>query len=340
MVASSQSSKRKEDWLSRVHVSHMMLLVLALVFGWQWLDNQQVLDELRLQLAQKLTRMDVEHQQNQVIIQQLQADKALLSEQLSRLEANFAAAQNQQASLESLYNELAINRDDTVLAEVEQMLLIAEQQLYLSSNVRSALTALQSADARLQRSEQPAFNGLRKVIAQDMEKLKAVPYLDTEGMSFQLEHLIEMADALPLLDPRPTLEVVVEQEPGVQQNFALQLWHEFWREARQLVSVQNIGEAQLPLLSPEQVYFLRENIKLRLLSARLSLLAHDEAGFRQQLANIRLWLNRYAMSDSAPVKRMQKVIALLSGAAVDVELPNITGSLEAVRNYRATPRGG
>src|SRR5207342_1659331 len=91
------------------------------------------------------------------------------------LDDKLAQSQNQQVALESLYQELSRNRDDWSLAEIEQIVLIASQQLQLAGDVRAALLALQTADSRLQRLDKPQLIPLRKVIAKDIERLKALP---------------------------------------------------------------------------------------------------------------------------------------------------------------------
>ena len=121
-----------------------------------------------------------------------------LSAKVATLESRYAESQNQRDALENLYNNLSVNRDETALAEVEQMLLIAAQQLQLSANVRAALIAMQSADARLQRMNRPAFRGLRQIIGHDMDKLRALPDVDITGINLQLNNLIAAVDRLPL----------------------------------------------------------------------------------------------------------------------------------------------
>ena len=89
---------------------------------------------------------------------------------LGLLEAKLAESQSQQLALEELYQELTRNRDEATLEEVEQLLLIANQQLQLASNVKAALIAMQEADARLQRIDRPNYP-VRKILAKDMDVL-------------------------------------------------------------------------------------------------------------------------------------------------------------------------
>ena len=113
------------------------------------------------------------------------------------------------------------------------------------------------------------------------------------------------------------------------------LGSEIWRELRQLVVVRRIDSPEPPLLPPQQAYFLRENLKLKLLNARLSLLTRDEAGYREDLRTAQAWIQRYF---DAKAKNSQAALAQLkqlSAASVSFELPSIAESLEAVRGFKA-----
>src|SRR5207302_8981729 len=101
--------------------------------------------------------------------------------------------------LEEMYRELSRSAEDRVLSEVEQMLVLASQQLQLAGNVRAALAALQAADQRLARAEKLAATPLRRAIAQDMERLKAVPQLDIAGIAVKIDGLIAQSEALPMM---------------------------------------------------------------------------------------------------------------------------------------------
>src|SRR5260221_8955853 len=98
-----------------------------------------------------------------------------------------------------MYRELSRSADDRVLSEVEQMLVLASQQLQLAGNVRGALAALQAADQRLARADKLAATPLRRAITQDMDRLKAVPQADTVGIAVKLDGRIAQSEAPPLL---------------------------------------------------------------------------------------------------------------------------------------------
>jgi len=229
----------------------------------------------------------------------------------------------------------AHNHAEVTMEEVEQLLLIANQQLQLANNVKSALIAMQEADVRLQRINHPQLSPLRKVLAKDMDLLKAVPNVDTMGISLRLESLAETVDKLPLaMEIRPSKTNAVPSVTWESEGVWPKLLREVWNDIKQLVRIQNMGERNIPLLSPSQSYFLRENLKLRLLSAHHALLARDAVSFK---ANIKIsidWINQYYDNKSTPATSMLEILRQLHDSKIGIELPNISASYDLVHNYR------
>jgi uroporphyrin-3 C-methyltransferase len=325
------------DVIAHISITQLTLAVLVIIFLWQWLDGHRAISDMQQQLAKKIAEMDGSSKANQILLTQSQDQVRELFAKEATLESRYAESQNQRAALETLYNDLSVSRDETALAEVEQMLLIAAQQLQLSANVKAALIAMQSADARLQRMDRPVFNGLRQAISRDMDKLRALPNVDITGINFQLNNLIAAVDQMPLAyQQRSANEVVAHAVPPENETAWQKLLREIWQEVKQLVRIENTGKAEIPLLPPNQEFFLRENLKLRLLSARLALLTRDEDSFRQELKTAQLWTARYFDEKSSEGMRMSDGLKKISASDISIELPDIGSSLQAVRNYRLT----
>src|SRR6185369_14680145 len=132
---------------------------------------------------------------------------------IGALEQRLTESQSQQLALEALYQELSRNRDEWQLAEIEQVLAIARQQLQLSGNVRAALLALQLAESRLARADRPQFLPVRRALARDIERLRAVPGLDLSGISLKLDSLVAAVDSLPLAFDERTPKLADERAP-------------------------------------------------------------------------------------------------------------------------------
>jgi len=317
-----------------------LLVLLALIVAALWLDTRGRIDATQEELAKRLRDIETESREARSLGRQAQEGLRDAQAKIGALESKLAESQNQQVALEALYQELARNRDEWQLAEIEQVLAIAQQQLQLSGNVRAALLALQLAESRLSRADRPQFLPVRRALARDIERLKALPSLDVPGLSLALDRLAASVDALPLAFEerveRPAAAKAAKPGPAPpDEGFFTRFGRELWRELRQLVVVRRVDSAEPPLLPPQQAWFLRENLKLRLLNARVSLLTRDEAGYREDLRTAQNWIQRYF---DARAKNSLAALALLrqlSSASISFEPPSIADSLEAVRGFKA-----
>ena len=314
------------------------LLALALA-GWQWVETRIRLADTQQELARRLAESDSAARESRALARLAQEQVVALQGKLGELEERLAESKSQQATLEALYQDLARNRDEWALAEVEQGVTLAAQQLQLAGNVRGAVLALQTADARLASSARPQFIGLRKVLAGDLERLRALPQVDLAGMSVQLESVISVIDRLPLaVDGRPRASgpppaLPVERGSG-PLAYGQGLLADLWSEVRALVRIQRFDRDEPALLAPQQVFFLRENLKLRLLNARLALLAHDQWVLRNELKQARVWIERYFDAHDKLVQIALDTLKQLSASEISIELPNLNQSLSAIRNFK------
>jgi uroporphyrin-3 C-methyltransferase len=333
-------SNRLGDALSRVTLTQLTLALLAAIFVWQWLDAHYQLSHVQQEVAKRLSEVEGMNKANQTLVAQNQELVRELGGKLSLLENKYAETQNQRNALEKLYQDMSSSRDQTALAEVEQMLLIAGQQLQLSANVKAALIAMQQADSRLQSLDRPGFAGLRKSIAHDIERLRALPNIDTPAISMRLESVIEVVDKLPLAQDIRIQQPLNTAEVKPAESAWQSLLDEIWREVKHLVRIENTQKEEMPLLSPTQTFFLRENLKLRLFSARMALLSRDEVNFRRDVKTAQDWIKRYFDAKSDSGEQAIDTLKKLAASNVAINLPDVSGSLEAVRNYRAAHERG
>jgi uroporphyrin-3 C-methyltransferase len=310
-------------------------LVGLLLLGALWLDTSSRIADLREQLATELGKAQSFNQQSREGMERTREALRELEFKVGGLESKLAESQNQRLALEALYLELSRSRDERVLAEVEQMLVVGDQQLQLAGNVKSALIALENADSRLSRADSAQFTGLRRAIRRDIERLKSAPFVDIVGMSLRLDTLAHQSESLPLAmyespSEPPAKPGEQRQEQGALARFA----QEAWADIRGLVRIQRVDSQEVPLVSPNQAFFLRENLRMRLLSARIALLAHDEGSFKADTRSAREWLTRYFDVKDKRVTAGVATLKELSESDLSIDLPDISGSLQAVRNQK------
>lgn len=315
-------------WLGPALAS--IAIVLSLGLAWQGYDRVQLLE---VQLARRINAFDAASEEARAAAKAANGALADLQGRLGALESTGQETLNQQLALNAMYQDLARSQDERVVADIEQTLLLAQQQLQLAGNVKAALIGLDAAATRLAQLDKPQFNSLRDAIARDMERLKLLPAADIVSLNARLEALIQNVDRLK---PESETEPAPKPAPAAQgaADTLARFSAEAWREFKSLVRIRRLDHPDLPLLAPSQLYFLRENLKLRLLSARMSLLQRDETAFRNDIGEAHAWTSRYfnprdeaTVAVLASLDEMRKVPVVLKDAEIDA-------SLKAARSAR------
>jgi uroporphyrin-3 C-methyltransferase len=328
--------------VSRSAALALAVAIIALVLtAWQWYGERSRGNALREEVAKQLAEAGAQTRESRSVSAQGREALTGVRDKLAAIENRLAESQKQQAALEALYQELSRNREEWIYAEIEQSLFVASQQLQLAGNANAALRALQAADARLQRIDRPELIGLRKAINRDIERLKAAPQVDTVAISARLEAILAQVGALPLaMDARPRPEQAMTAAPEVaDDNVWTRFWRDTWREMSQLVRVQQLEKPDAALLAPAQAYFLRENLKLRLVGARLALLSRDSASYKADLKAASDWLGRYYDTSHKGVAQAVAALRGLHAAEIGIEPPEIAATLDAMRKLRAAREG-
>jgi uroporphyrin-3 C-methyltransferase len=328
--------RRKGAW--RRPGAVIAVVALALL-GWQWLETRQRLADVQEELSRRLADNDAVVKESRVVARNTQDAHTVLQGKVALLEAQLAEMQGQQQATEALYKEMVKSSDERLLAEVDQGVAMAAQQLRLAGNVEAALIVLSGVETRLARTARPQFVGLHKLISRDIERLKSQPGADVPGLTTRLEGIIASIDTLPLAYERRPKPEPPPAGPPAEVGFWQSLAFDFWHELRQLVRVERIdspNHADPGLLSPKQGFFLRENLRLRLVNARLALLTRDGRAFREDMRQAALWLERYFDGSAKPVQSALASLRALQATNVGADLPGLNETLDAVRNFKLT----
>ena len=319
-----------------VGTSALILALIALIaLSWQWLNTRHRFTQLEQALTMRLEQYNLNNQQSLTVSKLADERSIEASARIAILEQKLAESRNQQEALQTLYYELANTREERLIAEVEQLMTIANQQLQLAGNIKPALLALQTADSRLQQIDTPQVIQLRKALSQDIQRLQSLPFVDLVGISVKLDNLADSVKDLPLVSDRhPKPES--QQAPDWQASSWQKLAYEIWQDIKNIVRMERIDRPEPPLLTPEQNYFLRENIKLRLLSARIALLQHDESTYRSDLRAAEKWLQDHFDMRENSSTIMLSTLRQLSADDIIIEVPDINETLTLVSKYKLT----
>lgn len=345
-VGSARRAPARRPWLAWLGA-----IALAVAIGVAALTAPRITDlrseaTHRLQsLEQRLATLEAMHERTQDELRDARSRTAVL-------ESRALDAQSLQTQIEKLYRNLAEDSSDVLLAEIESSVVLAGQQLALGSSVQAPLTALQEIESRLVRQNDPALQPLRRAVSADIERLKAYPAADIGSLALRLDGLVRSSERFPLL---ATLTVEATRTPKAGKpaqgekvrdpaapssapsravDAASAGLGALRGEIEQLFRVRRIEMPESVLVAPEQAYFLRENLRLLLLNARLSLLSRNEALLQSDLERATDWLRRYYDADDRAVAGAIAQLRQVATAKLELDPPTLAESLAAVRAAR------
>ncbi|MBI2770053.1 MAG: uroporphyrinogen-III C-methyltransferase [Burkholderiales bacterium] len=244
----------------------------------------------------------------------------------------------QRSQLEELMQSLSRSRDENLVVDIESALRLAQQQAQIAGSVEPLLAALRTADQRLARAAQPRLARLRAAIVRDIDRIRAASVTDVPGLMGKLDELTRQIDELPLANA-----VAASNAAASLQKLPPAPEPTWWRrslgllreEARGLVRVSRIDQPEAVLLAPEQAFFLRENLKLKLLNARLGLLARQNESARADAAAAAAALNKYFDPTARKTQVAAGLLQQVQAQMKAVELPRVDETLAALATSAA-----
>jgi len=279
-------------------------------------------------------------------IQRLNAEQNKLQQQTNSLREEFDSKwdilKKQQDDLTDHINTLREKnlylRKDWLLLEAEYLIQLANQRLLFERDINTSIAALDSADMRLRDTGDPGVVKVRQTISEAIQSLKQVPQSDLAGMSLTLSTINKDLEKLPLSTPDPKSR---EQEimRDMKESRNVESWKELpaaiWRDLKNLIVIRDHEKPVQPLLSPEERFFLMENLRLQIEQARLAMLSGRERVYKERIATAIQWIQQHFDKESPVTKATIETLQQLSIAAIAPELPDISNTYQALQRYRA-----
>ena len=254
------------------------------------------------------------------------------------LDSRLSEVALQRSQLDELMQSLSRSRDENLVVDIEAALRLAQQQSQLTGSVEPLLAALKSADQRISRAAQPRLALLQRAIARDIERVKSSAVSDTPTLLIKLDELVHLGDELVpanAIAPAHAMGKALVSPPQATLTWWQSGLRLVMEEARNLVRVSRIENPEAALLSPEQVFFLRENFKLKLLNARLGLLARQIDSARSDLVDAEGMMKKYF---DMGARKTQSTLALLQQVQTQMrtlQLPRIDDTLAVLATTAA-----
>ena len=235
-------------------------------------------------------------------------------------------------STAQLYSKVENTQQTWSVEEVHQLLQLAVDQLSLAANIDGALTALEIADRRIADNGDPELQPVRQQIANDIASLRQVERLDLAGTIHRLRAVEKSIDHIPAIGQ--TAHATTTTASDTSGDKSNSVWQQIGQDLSGLVKIRRIDQPEVPLLPPEQQYFLRENTKALLMTARMALLRYDDEIYQQSLQQALQWLEQYFNTDSQNGSWAINELKTLTLINPTPQLPDITASLSQLEtNY-------
>jgi len=310
--------------------------------AWEGWQLKQQSTQLQTQLTQKVEtalangKADVAQTVSQVSHQlgQLQAHAEAEKKNIAELQDRLTR------SIQQVTADREVSRKDWLLAEVEYLLRLANQRVLMEQTPDGALTLLKSADKILSETDDVTIYDVRKALASDIAALEAVPRLDAEGVFLRLNALNQQVDNLrtvPVSERRELPQMLEEITPeSVKQSWGEGFkasWNKAMDKVEKLVVIQHHDEPIKPLMSPEQAFFLQQNLHLMLEQAQMALLQRKQQAYDSSLNKAQDWIATHFDPKDATTAALLSGLAELSEVNVAPELPDISGSLTSLKEY-------
>lgn len=254
---------------------------------------------------------------------------------VSLMEARVSEVALQRSQLEELMQSLSRTRDENLVGDIQSALRIAQQQAHMLGSTEPLVEALQTAQKRVERAAQPRLLPVSRAFEKDLERLSSLPAFDLPSLLARLDEGVTMVDGLSLAnDMLASQSQRRQQEEFSSESLPLPWWqvglNRIGDEIKSLFRVSRIDVPEAALLSPEQAFFVRENLKLKLLNARLGLLARQKDKVRTDLNSAAVLVRRYAEPQSRRTILLLQLLEQTSDQVRSSEVPRIDGSLAAL----------
>lgn len=339
-------------WLSLLALVLAVACIAALTLAW---DTQRRVKSFEQELVKRQQDTQGQSAEARLLARQSQDASREAAAKVALLEARLSEVALQRTQVEELMQALSRSRDENVVADMEAAVRVALQQSAITGSAEPLVATLSQIDERLARYNQPRLERVRRAVARDLERVKAIGVADVASLSIRLDEAVRLVDELPLLavaEPRRAGSEAAQRRaaaraaaaasptaaasaPGASwRDQAIELWERslaaVWGEVRSLVRVTRIDSPDAVLAAPDQVFFIRENLKLRLLNARLALLSRQFDSAQADLRDAQATLDRYFDRNAKRVQSASDLLRQVMNQARQTGVPRPDDTLAAL----------
>lgn len=336
-IGKEKKDKGASNALSWINLILIIILFLMAGFaGWiVWQQNQSATAEsavLKDRLGTALQKIEASNARENALMKRAEALN----------ETSLTLAEQVAHNSERLGKLPGAERQDWLLAEAEYLLRLANQRLELERDWDGAVSMLTAADNVLIETRNPRLDKVRAQIARELMALRAVPAVDRVGAIFRLQALQEQVTSLPWMPEKLIPDVAVEEEPRVLEEQTW-YWNAWFTVKDNVTRMVRIRERDAPIaapLTPDQQYYLQQNMHLMLEQAQVALLREQTELYTHSLGRVQEWLDQYLVMEDERTRAARAALAQLAAWDVSPERPDVTKSLILLQKLVEEQRRG
>ena len=336
-IGKEKKDKGASNALSWINLILIIILFLMAGFaGWiVWQQNQSATAEsavLKDRLGTALQKIEASNARENALMKRAEALN----------ETSLTLAEQVAHNSERLGKLPGAERQDWLLAEAEYLLRLANQRLELERDWDGAVSMLTAADNVLIETRNPRLDKVRAQIARELMALRAVPAVDRVGAIFRLQALQEQVTSLPWMPEKLIPDVAVEEEPRVLEEQTW-YWNAWFTVKDNMTRMVRIRERDAPIaapLTPDQQYYLQQNMHLMLEQAQVALLREQTELYTHSLGRVQEWLDQYLVMEDERTRAARAALAQLAAWDVSPERPDVTKSLILLQKLVEEQRRG
>ena len=268
---------------------------------------------------------------------------------LSLTDGKLSEVALQRTQLEALMQTLTRSRDENTLDELESAVHLAQQQAQMTGSVLPLLETLRVADLKLTKLSSPRFAALSAAVKHDLNQIKSTALADTPNLLIEIDQVVHLLDVMPLANEVGSKRESLGSDGAttnvakpatwvetLSQSFLKSLIQNLWDGFKGLVRVSEIDNPQATLVSPEQGFFIRENLKLKLLNARLALLSRQADAARQDIGAVQVQVKSYFDLKNKNTQIAQSALEQIEKDLHTLDVPRLEQTLSALVNAQAS----
>lgn len=356
-TASTPSSTTKKKGSGAVALSALTVVVLGAMAFWYVQSNHTRLNQ---QYDSQLQSVVAQSHKNEQLAQQALQLVQNQTQQIQQLSQQLSQTKDQLSDVSlALQNMTDTGSDLMLLNDVEQLVILAQQQLLIGGNLANAIVSLETAQARLSHANRQSFAVLIQTINGDLDRLRTAQVVDVATVTAQLERLSDLLSKAPLYVPDSGNSSINAQHSNVESNSTIEPvakdnsdapwwqrtlsnavsltqkgWETISQDLGQFVSLRRVDDSAALLMSVDQADRFRENLRLRVTLAQLALLTKQPKVWEAEMNQILSLIEKRFDPSLAITQRTLSLATQLADTQIDVKLPTIDNTLAAIENLK------